>query len=478
MNILKVKTLLLLVVLSTPSIHAQFKLTALEMEEDFQVFQSSIQDLHPGLYWYYDSVEITSRFNSIHSQLDKSLELRDFYTLLQGFYANLGCGHSWMSMPFKWREYLNKEPYRMPFDLYFESERAFISRDYTQEKELQGLELLAINGEKVSDILIKLMHYAPSDGYNQTRRKSTIASNFSRYYQTMVRTDSIFNLRFQEGERVFNMKVSGIVKEEADNKKTERYAKANSKEKLLTYTTLEGVGYLKIKTFSSDWIKSQKQNYPKFLKETFRKLKEEKTRSLILDLRGNGGGDDDYGSLLCQYLISNEFKYFDRMEAVTKRFDYKQYSNTRSLNLLAAFALRKDKTKDELYTYNKAKGLKIQKPKSDVFEGPIFILTDGGTFSTSADVAAILHANSRGTFMGEEVGGGYYGNNSAIMYDVKLPNSKITYYIPIIRYYSAVDYPSYFGYGVKPDIAITSTYENYVSGTDEVLTKALTQAKE
>lgn len=457
-------------------IRAQFQLNAKELKEDFRIFKRSIKDIHPGLYWYADSTEVESRFDEIERQLDGDLELRDFYTLTQKFYANMGCGHSWMSMPYKWRNYLDQKPFQIPFNIYFEQDRAFIQHDLTDQKELtEGAEILTLNGRDIMGIFTELLQYAPTDGFNETRRRSLIAGNFSRYYQTMIATDSILTIRLKINTKEERFTVKGITKELANLRFVERYESKPAKpEKLLTFRSdAESSAYIQIQTFEKDELRGQDEDFRKFLKSAFSEIRKTKTKNLILDLRGNGGGHENLGVLLCQYLIPQEFKYFNRMESVTKNFDYKEYSYNRSLNLLGFLVLKKDKNKQGFYTYNRAKGLRNQSPKKEVFDGELTVLIDGGTFSTSADVAAILHANKRARFVGEEAAGGYYGNNSAIMYGITLPHSRISYYLPIIRYYSAVDYPAFYGRGVLPDVQVSPTYEDVLNERDVVLEKAI-----
>ncbi|MGB3464056.1 MAG: S41 family peptidase, partial [Cyclobacteriaceae bacterium] len=88
--------------------------------------------------------------------------------------------------------------------------------------------------------------------------------------------------------------------------------------------------------------------------------------------------------------------------------------------------------------------LKEQKPKKDVFTGQLVVLTNGSTFSTAADVCAILYEQKRALFVGEEVGGGFYGNNSAISLGIKLPNSGISYWIPLVRYTNHVAHQPFY----------------------------------
>lgn len=473
------KLLVTLLMIFCASLNAQELKTfsAEALKEDFRVFKNSIQDVHPGLYWYSDSASIAERFDKIEASIEDGMNIRDWYALLQEFYAQVNCGHSWMSMPSAWTNSLDQGPYHLPFDLFFEEGKYTVQNDFTANQVLKaGSEIMAINGQPFQEAFQSLWQYAPSDGFNQTRRKRIVKDNFSRYYQTFIKTDSSFTLTIKsvEGETK-NIQVKGMARADKDSLRKVMAGEPQGwwSKPLAEFDIMEGgTGYLRLHTFAKGWLKSQKINYDKFLKESFARLKAESASSLILDLRGNGGGDDLLGAKLCRYLIDTEFGYFDRMEATTSKFKYKQYSSSKWMNL-AGVLFKKDKSQPGKFTFNYHRGLKTQKPEQEVFTGKLVILTDGGTFSTAADVASILHANGKGTFVGEEVGGGYYGNNSAVQYHIKLPNTQINYYIPVIRYYSSVDYPAFYGHGVKPQVQVQPTYAAAQAGKDLVLETAM-----
>lgn len=452
-------------------------LTPRAMQEDFEVFKNSISDIHPGLYWYSDSSEVEARFDKIESAITKDLPLQDFYALVQEFYAAINCGHSWMQKPKAWTDLLDSGNYRLPFDIYFEESAFTIKNDLTDNQEVEiGAKVMAINGVSMIEIIENLKRYALSDGFNQTRRFNFVATNFYQLYQLHYGLTDTFEIEFYSPNLEINITQTfqGLSKVQYQYIKDERYKVIPSgKIRPLAQMRIdEGVGYLDINTFEKDWLRSRGIKYKKFLASSFSKLKEQGINKLIIDIRGNGGGDDYLGAMLCQYLIPQEFKYFDRMETVTKKFKYKDYSKTKWMNWIGAI-LKKDKTKPGYFTFNYHRGLRTQKPNDLTFDGELVVLVDGQTFSTAADVASILHENDRATFIGREVGGGYYGNNSAMQYDITLPNSKITYYIPVVRYYSSVDEPDLYGHGVKPSIVVSNTYEDYINQIDSALSQAL-----
>ena len=131
-------------------------------------------------------------------------------------------------------------------------------------------------------------------------------------------------------------------------------------------------------------------------------MREKGTRALILDLRGNGGGVDEYGALLVSYFLERPFRYFDHIHLTT---------------IAPSFATWLPRTFDELragtepgpnggfrVTAALHPGVGEQRPASHPFPVKVVVLIDGGSFSTTADVAAQLRSRERATFVGEETG--------------------------------------------------------------------------
>jgi hypothetical protein len=82
--------------------------------------------------------------------------------------------------------------------------------------------------------------------------------------------------------------------------------------------------------------------------------------------------------------------------------------------------------------------LKLQQPQKNHFDGKVFFLVNGQCFSTTAEFCSIAHYHHRGTFVGEEIGGNYYGNTSGIFLILTLPNTKIRVLLPLVKYVLAV----------------------------------------
>jgi C-terminal processing protease CtpA/Prc len=232
------------------------------------------------------------------------------------------------------------------------------------------------------------------------------------------------------------------------------------------------IAQIRIRLFVGD-------DYPKWLEDTFRTLREKGTRALVIDLRGNGGGQDMYGAMLASYLTDKPFRYFDHINVKSINPSFKAHCdwdadfeiklrNGTTPNPAGGFSL----------TEKLHEGLTEQRPGKYPFLGKVYVLIDGGTFSTAADVCAVIHHLKRATFIGEETGGGYYGNNSGLLTMLTLPNSKFRVRLPMYEYWNAV--PGYDGKrrGTRPDYVVPTRAANLLLGVDEQLNFALRLAND
>src|SRR5205085_10183844 len=99
--------------------------------------------------------------------------------------------------------------------------------------------------------------------------------------------------------------------------------------------------------------------------------------------------------------------------------------------------------------------LGLQKPASPNYPGKLIVLTDGGSFSTSAEFAAMIRSHRRGTLVGEETSGSYYGSDSGLMVPLVLPNSKLELEVPLVSYWLNVRRDVLRDRGVIPGVRVS-----------------------
>jgi C-terminal processing protease CtpA/Prc len=94
------------------------------------------------------------------------------------------------------------------------------------------------------------------------------------------------------------------------------------------------------------------------------------------------------------------------------------------------------------------------KPKSNNhFNGKVYVVTGGYSFSASTLVVGAVKGQQNVTLVGEETGGGYYGNSAMHLPVVHLPYSKIRMILPLYRL--VIDRSRIkTGRGIFPDIEV------------------------
>jgi C-terminal processing protease CtpA/Prc len=104
-------------------------------------------------------------------------------------------------------------------------------------------------------------------------------------------------------------------------------------------------------------------------------------------------------------------------------------------------------------------------------------LINGGSFSTTSEFLSQAHYHKRAVFIGEESGGGYYGNSSGMTPLVTLPNTKLGLRVPLVTYYMAVSGYKAASHGVVPDYPVSHTIDDLVAARDKDMDLALQLAR-
>lgn len=408
-------------------------------KQDFKVFRDSLFQMHPCIDRYNDKQKLNHLFDSCYSTLTDKVSEISLYGKFKFLLSSIEDGHLSINPTPELRNYMNTTALVFPVSIYFTSNKAFVICDNANQIQ-SGSELLSINDNSINEIKKTLFHYIVSDGSINTKKR-WILNNYFWFYYYLVYGESVsFTVRYKQKNKTETTTISSC---SFKNSFCLQKDNPSNKNLFLSFQSND-IAVLTIKSFNQQDFDDSKENYKDFLKNAFLEIRKKNVQSLIIDIRQNGGGRDVYGSLLYSYLTNKPFHYYKSLETKTRQLTQQDHPN-----------------------------LAVQFPVDNNFSGRIIFIIDGQTFSTAAEFCSIAKSNDRGLFIGEETGGGYYGNNSGNSVEIILPNTKFTISVPTTKYTMDVKSSIYPDRGIKPDIEVLPVIDDIINKRDMQLNYAL-----
>jgi C-terminal processing protease CtpA/Prc len=185
------------------------------------------------------------------------------------------------------------------------------------------------------------------------------------------------------------------------------------------------------------FVVAQNPDYRAFFEDAFRQMNDKSVKYLIIDIRGNGGGDPELAVALISHLIDKPFIYFK------KGLGY--------ANLFAETA-----------------------PHAVHFSGTAHVLIDGGCFSTSGHFCSMVRYHKLAVFVGETGGGTFrcHDNSSNFV----LTNTGIQLRVARTTYETAVPDQD-VSLGFPPDFRVVPTINDILSETDPQMDFAVNKSE-
>lgn len=142
--------------------------------------------------------------------------------------------------------------------------------------------------------------------------------------------------------------------------------------------------------------------FSRFVDEAFEALKQSGARDLLIDLRGNSGGDASFSDLIIARLAREPYRFASRYEVragpLTKRKWAEWEGDAESLAGRIAAALARSEAGELV-----AVELPMTKPlERNAFRGRVWLLVDRHSYSNAAVVAAMMQDQGIATILGEE----------------------------------------------------------------------------
>jgi hypothetical protein len=434
-----------------------------KLREDFGILRGALEEGHPGIYRYTPKAELDKRFDQAERALDRPMNVYEFYRVVAPAVAELKCGHTFVRV----NPDLDKGKPVLPLVVRVLDAKLYVLRDLSDAKvTLAGKEVREINGVAADRIIAVMLAAMPGDADVQTSRLRRAGDNFANNLIDLLGLECPYRVTYRDGKQ------GGTTSKDLDGVDAKRLQQQRPVDSAtLTFFDDGKIADLKINRFGGT---ANKKDLRGFIRDSFAAIAKEKSTSLILDLRDNGGGADDLGKLLLSFLIDEPFQYYDDLVLNALEFRFRKYSP--QLRALPADLLERQSSGK--YRMVKHPNWGLQQPGKPNFAGKVYILINGNSFSTTSEFLSHVHARKRATFIGEESGGGYYGNTSGPRAMLVLPNTKLQAYIPLMTYYMAVRKDKSASHGVVPDHPMSYTIDELLAGKDKELELALQLARE
>ena len=405
------------------------------LQNNVDQIYTDLKENHPNLYKFISKRALDSKFDSLKGTIEFPISRMEFRYKVLTVLQKIGDGHLTLTMngghisSEDYQNYIGKKI--RPIDQF--SFKVLDMRLYIFESSINadikpGTEIASLNGLPAREVITKIFDGICVDGYNLTFKYYSLnADMFPNFYtNTFGRQDSI-EFEFKGPEKK-TIKIKSILPPPGLVKylPTRLPLYYFSKDKSQVTITIGSFG----STIQPDY------------QTLFNSLKTYGTKTLVLNLRDNLGGEPVNATKLFSYLISKP-QYFARVP--------------------------KDVLNDPKKTPKESLKIGITSkinPAENSFQGKIYLIVNGGSFSATAILAANLQASNKDiVIVGEETGGGREGCTGGLFKQTQIEGSNLSLRYGQVPFKSFKEVPQ-DGKGVMPTHEIKYTIQDYLLNRD------------
>lgn len=457
------------------------KYPAKALQGDFDLLVSSLKEGHTGIYCYTTAQSFDSLVAAQRAMIQDSMNGFQFYNIVSPIVAATKEDHCDINLSDELKGFLRQQGKFMPLSVLNSGDDTFILNDTISGQSFKGARIIAINGMPIQAIKEKIYRTFGSDGDILSSKIAFLEGiKLAIEYAKVIGQPESFDMTVMNPSNGSQQTVS-VKSVTFDALKTietrvDSTYHTDTNKPPASFEYLDGnTARLTFNTFSNSRFRKQHMNFQEFTDSCFNVLLKDKPEILIIDMRENGGGSEGNEDYLFSWLTDQPYIKYDSVEL--SRFEFSFINHTDYAADSDRIALYKElREENELTGHGKIlrkKGIYTPTPpRAHPFKGFLYILTSGWTYSGGAEFCSLVREHTNAVFVGQETGGGYYGNTSGTMLELTLPVTKLSISIPILKFNLAV-HKGIPGHGVIPDFEVKPSFESFSKGIDQELDKAL-----
>lgn len=419
--------------------------TNAQLKTDLNFLIDGIKTYNPALYKFNSDFDANA--SELMNQLPEEADQFEHLSIVSKLVAFANEGHFGVGY---WKDDVHggilSGTYKyLPVNVKVLKGRVFSWGDLSNDPKLErGDELLSINGDGISKIVTQLKSHLQSDGDIETSMEQSLNNVFASFYYLLIDQPQEFNLRVKSSEGVEKQVVLQAISryqmvKNAQLLRADLPTNTDSaSHEIFDFEIIDQVAKLKLKTFNKGKLENAKMKAKSFYNSIFSELQANEVKVLILDLRDNSGGRNEFSDDILPFILDED---------------------------------KKGICKKTLSWKGNEKVYKIPKKRKQAFDGSIYVIINGNTFSAASVLAHNLREYHDQTFIvGEESGTRYEGFAAGSSQMIYLPVSNLRINIP--RY--LISFPESKvqqtnNRGVIPDFPIEYTIEDLIEKRDKAL---------
>jgi len=458
-----------------------------QLQKDYFIYREILEAHHPGFYWYAGKDSMEYYFEQGRQQLNDSLTEPQFRKILSWVTAKISCGHTTIRPSKAWNKYSDTTRLvnMFPLSMKVWDDAMVVTQNLNRRDTIlkRGTIITSINGKTKESLVDTMFEYISTDGYNRTHKYQSLSNRgfFGSLYNNLYGLSEKYIVEYKDSTERLKTVTIPVYNPAADTAsrsgtRTFRPAQQQPSEKQQREQRLNAVRLLRIDTGNRSAMMDlgsfgKGYGLKRFFRNSFRVLKQNKITHLIIDVRSNGGGSVTNSTLITRFLATQRFKLADSLYAIRKGSPYQKHIQNHFWNKLFISFFTK-KRSDGYYHFGYFERHYFKPKKKNHFDGKVYILTGGNSFSASTLFASALIKQDNVTVVGEETGGGAYGNSAWLIPDASLPETGVRFRLPLFRLVIDKTVPKN-GRGVQPEVESFPAVEAIRRNTDFKVEKAM-----
>lgn len=377
--------------------------TRAEVASDATSLRDAVIQRHPKFYNRQKDLVIDASLSRIVRDLPSRMTRKEAFRAIARMNPSFRDAHTFLS-PIPEEEQLGQK-FPLSVGLNNRGELLvkgdWVSKD-GRDRIGSGAVLRLINGQRVSELLKELEHYG--HGETEELRRHMLTVLFAHWLSAAKGWGNRFEIELQEGLSVRSVSIDGNMWKSDE---------AGGVSDAPTLSNLGGRKWLlRLPTFDID---DDPDGYVDAVARAFSTLRKGRATDLIIDVRGNTGGQSDAGAQVIRYLAQNPINQVSRA---------RERLNDSNRGILGYKGRAGDMREMDL----SRDGLVEPAPEDERFKGRVVLLIDEMTYSAGILFATTLQDHGLAHLVGRPTGG--YANQTGNMEEFTLPITGLKAFIP------------------------------------------------